>query len=184
MFSNKFLLAFSFLQENLIYCLQVEDQKWMHTIEEKKVTLNSTVRFQVFNMVRYCSHTKSFLILWFCYESLALTDAFPSTLCMFPRQQNQSVCCDVAQRVVLAVRSGGHAFFYRCLIFDSLRCFSNVSMRQTRLVCGYPSVGFSSLFIAKLLYTSNGLNYQVNFVLVLVCRQRMPISSQGLALVW
>jgi hypothetical protein len=37
------------------------------------------------------------------------------------------------------------------------------------------------LFIAELLYTSNGLN-QVNFFMVLVCRQTMPISSQGLGL--
>lgn len=44
------VVDFFYFLENIISCIQEGDQEWMHTIEEKKVTLNSTVRFQVFNM--------------------------------------------------------------------------------------------------------------------------------------
>jgi hypothetical protein len=40
----------------------------------------------------------------------------------------------------------------------------------------------SSLFIAELLYTSNGLNYQVNFVLVLVCKAKNAYIFTGFGL--
>jgi hypothetical protein len=53
---------------------------------------------------------------------------------------------------------------------------------QWQDTCAWPGLN-NSLLIAELLSTSNGLN-QVNLMLVLVCRQTMPISSQGLALVW
>jgi hypothetical protein len=59
MLSNKVGLACSFLPENLVYYMQEEDHEWMHTIQEEKVTLNSTVKLQVFNMARYCTHTKN-----------------------------------------------------------------------------------------------------------------------------
>jgi hypothetical protein len=65
MLSNNVLLACSFLPENLVYCMQEEDQEWMHTIQEEKVTLNSTVKLQVFNMIRYSTHTKIIWILVF-----------------------------------------------------------------------------------------------------------------------